>query len=823
MNLYFRLEVPPGTDVAKLCDDLNALPFVELAEPAVRPMPAPVDLPPPTPDFSAQQHYTESPPTGVGALDPAVVPGGDGTGITLVDIEYSWRLDHEDLELPPSVVISAGTPFDPFNNTDHGTAVLGEIGALRNAYGMTGAAPGTALRVAPVATAEFGYDVALAVTEATGELGAGDVILIEQQMCVCGNTCNAACNGCGPVEWLQVTFDAIALATAQGISVVEAAGNGSVQLDKASCLGRFDRNLRDSGAIIVGAGDGFHERLNLSSHGSRLDLQAWGTGVATTGYGDLFNPEARQRYTSGFNGTSSASGIVAAAAAGLQGAAVAAGSGPLDPISLRSLLTLTGDAQDACDPPEEKIGSFPNLPAALGLGTCEDGLENDGDGLVDGADPDCANGAERPIQCDDGWDNDGDGRTDLADGDCADAADPSEWSLRPGDVLIADVGLFEDRPGGYSQALRVDPVSGYQTELTHPREVSDATALRVLPEGRLLGLDFASARFFEIDRAAPGVSFLGGCAVRAWGFAREASGSLVFTDSVGASIHRFDPVSGAQTTVSSGGALRIPRGIEVDTDGSLLVVDQGIGPAKLLRINPEGSQLELSSGGLLSQPRGIALEVDGSAVVASQSSLVRINAGTGAQSLLASGGNLASLGGVAVDECTGELYAAERGVSSAEPALVRIHPLNGAQSVASSGGFFLEPTGVSVVPGACSALPLVGAAMGGSVGVETGGVVVSVTTLAGQSLPSILQALALAIRNHPAFESQGISANFFGSVLYVRGNPLPVEPFSNDSGLRLGSRNQPGVPSLGPAGLGALAALLGAAGAGGQRRRRQAP
>jgi hypothetical protein len=823
MNLYFRLEVPSGTDVAALCDELNALPFVELAEPAVRPMPPPVDLPPPTPDFSSQQSYDQSPPSGIGALDPAVVLGADGSGITLVDIEYSWRLDHEDLEIPPSAVISAGTPTDPFNNNDHGTAVLGEIGARKNGYGMTGGAPGTTLRVAPVTTVEFGYDVALTITQAMNVLGAGDVILLEQQMCVCGNTCNAQCTGCGPVEWQQATYDAIALATAQGISVVEAAGNGGVQLDSPSCLGRFNRSIRDSGAIIVGAGDAFHQRLSFSAHGSRLDLQGWGTLVATTGYGDLFNPEARQRYTSGFNGTSSASPIVASAVAAVQGAASAGGGSPLDPISLRMLLTATGAPQDACDPVAQKVGPFPNLPAALGRTSCNDGLENDGDGLIDGADPDCDGGSEKPVQCHDGWDNDGDGRADLADGDCINSADPSEWSLRAGDVLLADVGLFEDLPGGYSQALRVDPVTGFQTELTHPREVTDAVALRLLPDGRVLGLDFASARVFEINPAAQSVSYLGGCAQRAWGFAPEAAGTLVFTDSAAASVLRFNPISGAQISLSSAGLLHVPRGIEVEADGSLLVVDQGLGPflPSLLRIHPvSGAQTGLSSGDLLNQPRGVALEATGSAVVASSGSLVRIDTQSGAQSLVASGGNLAALGGVAVDDCTGEIFAAERGVSSAPAALVRVNPVSGAQRVITSGGLLVEPIGVSFVPGSCAPLPLVGAAMGGSVGVQIGEVVVRVQTVAGQSLAAILKALATAIRNHPALESEGASATVSGLVLYLRGGGH-YEAFSDDPGLRLGRQGPASVPALPPAGLGALAALLAGAGALVQRRRRQ--
>ena len=130
----------------------------------------------------------------------------------------------------------------------------------------------------------------------------------------------------------------------------------------------------------------------------------------------------------------------------------------------------------------------------------------------------------------------------------------------------------------------------------------------------------------------------------------------------------------------------------------------------------------------------------------------------------------------------------------------------------SSGGLFVEPFDVSFVPGACVPLPLVGSAMGGSVGVEIGEVIVSVPTLAGQPLAAILKALALAIRNHPVLESLGISATVSGLVLQVRGDGPAVSAFSDDPGLLLGSNGPPGVPALPPAGLGALAALLAAAG-----------
>jgi hypothetical protein len=109
-------------------------------------------------------------------------------------------------------------------------------------------------------------------------------------------------------------------------------------------------------------------------------------------------------------------------------------------------------------------------------------------------------------------------------------------------------------------------------------------------------------------------------------------------------------------------------------------------------------------------------------------------------------------------------------------------------------------------------LPLVGSALGGSIGVEIGTVIVSVPTMAGQPLAMILKALALAIRNHPVLESLGISATFSGFVLQVRGDGPGVSAFSDDGGLVLGNNRPASLPALPAAGLGALAVLLAAAG-----------
>jgi hypothetical protein len=365
LNLYYRLAVPSGVDPATLCDALNALPFVELARPMPRPAPRPRDISPPTGDFTDLQDYRAAPPGGIGATAVAGLAGADGRGTVVVDLEYSWVLEHEDLELGDANIDST-TPIDPFpDDGNHGTAVLGQLVAGDNGYGVTGLVPAAIMLVAPTNTLEFAFDVGRAVDLATSVLGAGDVIVIEQQLCICDRDCDFETQeGLGPVEDFQPWYDAIATATALGITVVEPAGNGSMSLDDPACFDRYNRAFRDSGAIIVGAGTpDTHAATSTSSWGSRIDLQGWGAMVTTTGYGDLFDPgDVRQRYSRTFGGTSSASPIVAGAAIIVQSVRRAHLLAPLSPSALRRLLVDTGTPQRD---PARHIGPLPNLPQAL--------------------------------------------------------------------------------------------------------------------------------------------------------------------------------------------------------------------------------------------------------------------------------------------------------------------------------------------------------------------------------------------------------------------------------------------------------------------------
>jgi hypothetical protein len=140
-----------------------------------------------------------------------------------------------------------------------------------------------------------------------------------------------------------------------------------MNLDDPFYRGRFDRSVRDSGAILVGAGDPTtRSPACFTNHGSRLDIQGWGSGVATLGMigttvlranGD----DARQAYTLSFSGTSSATPIVAGAAAAVNGSRRADGDPLLNSTSLRQLLRNTGTAQGS----GVAIGPLPDLRRAL--------------------------------------------------------------------------------------------------------------------------------------------------------------------------------------------------------------------------------------------------------------------------------------------------------------------------------------------------------------------------------------------------------------------------------------------------------------------------
>ena len=329
----------------------------ETALASMRPTAGDDSCPIATPSFESYQGYLGPAPHGIDA--PAAWRlGARGQGVWFADVEGNWNPAHEDL--PGDRVRHAGGSLieDPSWRA-HGTAVLGEVVGRDNGRGVVGIAPD----VERVFTSSIGgTSVANAIDVAARQLRPGDVLLVELQS-------SGPIGRWIPVEYWTDSFDAIRAATSRGVIVIEAAGNGAEDLDRAVYRRAFDRSHRDSGAIMVGAGgpprDGFRdrERLDFSNHGGRVDVQGWGRKVATLDYGDLQACAGIDRhYTGEFGGTSSASPIVAGAAILLEGIARQRGR-VLPPLELRDLLHRTGTPQAGNT--REPIGPRPDLSRAL--------------------------------------------------------------------------------------------------------------------------------------------------------------------------------------------------------------------------------------------------------------------------------------------------------------------------------------------------------------------------------------------------------------------------------------------------------------------------
>lgn len=366
LTSYFKLALAAGksiADAARIADQLNLDPQVELAFLRGQPEEA-GDIAPPTPSFDTAQAYLYPAPGGVDAFASWGYPGGKGEGVTICDVEIGWQYDHEDLSAAASGLIGAQS-----TSRDHGTAVLGVMIADSSNYGVTGISYGASARMVSVSQ----RSVEDALLLAAENLSPGDLILIELHQ-PGPNSNGSGQYGYVPMEWTPSIFDVIQVITASGYVVCEAAGNGSQNLNDAVYNGWFDTTKQHSGAIMIGAGappSGIYgpdrSRLSFSNYGSRVDLQGYGYGVVTTGYGDLFDPgDERQLYTAGFSGTSSASPIVTASVACVQGRFKAVTGGyTMTAKEIGDLLKQTGSPQTGIL--SEHIGPRPDLGAAIPL------------------------------------------------------------------------------------------------------------------------------------------------------------------------------------------------------------------------------------------------------------------------------------------------------------------------------------------------------------------------------------------------------------------------------------------------------------------------
>ncbi|KAK0643691.1 peptidase S8/S53 domain-containing protein, partial [Cercophora newfieldiana] len=324
---------------------------------------APAVNPSNDPQF-ANQGYLKAAPGGIEAQYAWGFPGGDGANTKVIDIERGWKLDHEDLVSQNITLLAGQNVLDRYGgNYPHGTAVLGEMLMADNNKGGVGIAPASNGDVVGIQRTVGGGPVENqpeAILDAASFLGYGDVMLLEMQV-------GDEFLNLWPVEIYDAEFDAIQLAVALGITVVEPAANGGVNMDTPvtrpgstvpkSLLTVGHPDFRDSGAIMVGAGSSAtpRTRLSFSNYGSRVDVHSWGENIRTS---SVDVPAYTDSYAD-FSGTSGAAPIIAGAALSMQGIVKVRTGGKLSPSALRSRMKLGGTS--SATPWVDKIGVQPNL------------------------------------------------------------------------------------------------------------------------------------------------------------------------------------------------------------------------------------------------------------------------------------------------------------------------------------------------------------------------------------------------------------------------------------------------------------------------------
>lgn len=258
-------------DTRALVNRLNRISIVEVAyvEPIALPPIGPekslqeqdyscanLPTPPGLVNLSSHQGYAGKPPAGINASAIQSISGSKGNNIRVIDIEGGMA-PHFEL---PQLLMQTGSTYKDF--AGHGTSVLAVIAGKNDGKGINGIVPSAKVGIRSIFTQQYAnwteanqdsFNVSKNIYWASKHSIKG-VVLIELQRsgpkednCECGQCTNL------PVEYWPAEFDTIKTAVGNGVTIVEAAGNGGRSLDHPMLGANFDRQFRDSGAILTTA------------------------------------------------------------------------------------------------------------------------------------------------------------------------------------------------------------------------------------------------------------------------------------------------------------------------------------------------------------------------------------------------------------------------------------------------------------------------------------------------------------------------------------------------------------------------------------------
>ena len=222
-----------------------------------------------------------------------------------------------------------------------------------------GFAPEAEVKIVSPFPAENDYNVADAISAAT-EIYL--LVMFNRAAGLCGQSFLSRRNR-------AAILDAIALAVAKGIIVVEPTGNGSINLDGSDWGDWFNWMSKTLGRLWWAVG-----RMTAAMSlvpGIRTvlpmvvaDLQAWFDSTVTVGgpgVVDLVFPDGDvdQAYTAQFGGSSGASAMVAGISAVVSGVSFSRWEQPIPPLQLRANLAVSGYGSESNTP--FVIGPQPDL------------------------------------------------------------------------------------------------------------------------------------------------------------------------------------------------------------------------------------------------------------------------------------------------------------------------------------------------------------------------------------------------------------------------------------------------------------------------------
>lgn len=278
------------------------------------------------------------------------------------------------------------------------------------------------------------------------------------------------------------------------------------------------------------------------------------------------------------------------------------------------------------------------------------------------------------------------------------AADAPALELEPGDLVAVDARAHS--------VLRIDPSSGARQEIA---TVPGGLVAAVDPQGQLL----VASDYARVVRVDPGtgastvVSQGGLLAPQPFAIALDAEGGIVVTRGtiVGSLVH-IDSATGEQTLLSEGGHLQCPTGLSLLPDGNLLVVDGGrggAGPGTILRVDAQTGAQQVVAGPTLHVPWAGVATPEGEAFYTTlmPGHLVGVDLATGLQELLADTGDSFAL----AREAAGTLVVASSHLERypEDGVIRRIDPVTGAGYVLTTFDGFV--TSLAVVPDPLARLP----------------------------------------------------------------------------------------------------------------------